>query len=53
MENLGELKVIELKDCETVKHGGGFLPLALLLVADAAILGYMGGYLYESFTSDH
>lgn len=32
---------------------GGLLPLLLVLTVDAVLLGTMGGYIYESLTSDH
>ena len=44
---------IGLKDVATKKVKGGLLPLLLVLTVDAVLLGTMGGYIYESFTSDH
>ncbi len=38
---------------EMKKASGGFLPFVVILVIDAALLGFMTGYIYESFTSDH
>ena len=38
---------------EMKKVRGGFLPFVLILVIDATLLGFMSGYIYESFTSDH
>jgi len=38
---------------EMKKVRGGFLPFVVILAIDAALLGFMSGYIYESFTSDH
>ena len=38
---------------EMKKVRGGFLPFVVILVIDAALLGFMSGYIYESFTNDH
>ena len=43
-----EMKSKEIADCQ-----GGLLPLLLILATDAVLLGFMGGYTYESFVSDH
>lgn len=38
---------------EMKKVRGGFLPFVVILVIDATLLGFMSGYIYESFTNDH
>lgn len=53
MENLENFGVQELSSQEVVNCQGGLLPLLLVLATDAVLLGFMGGYLYESFASDH
>ena len=42
------LSIPEMKEVR-----GGFLPFVVILVIDATLLGFMSGYIYESFTSDH
>ena len=42
---------VKKKECQGIK--GGLLPLLLVLTVDAVLLGTMGGYIYESLTSDH
>lgn len=42
-----------LTKVEKEKVKGGILPVLLILTIDAVLLGTMGGYIYESFTSDH
>ena len=42
-----------LTKVENEKVKGGILPVLLVLTIDAVLLGTMGGYIYESFTSDH
>lgn len=42
-----------LSNAEQGKVKGGILPVLLVLTIDAVLLGTMGGYIYESFTSDH
>ena len=42
-----------LTKVEKEKVKGGILPVLLVLTIDAVLLGTMGGYIYESFTSDH
>ena len=45
MKKLGRSELKETK--------GGILPVLLVMTLDAVLLGAMGGYIYESFTSDH
>lgn len=42
-----------LTKVENEKVKGGILPVLLVLTIDAVLLGTMGGYIYESFTSEH
>ena len=43
----------ELEGSKQKEMKGGILPVLLVMTLDAVLLGTMGGYIYESFTSDH
>ena len=43
----------ELERSKQKEMKGGILPVLLVMTLDAVLLGTMGGYIYESFTSDH
>ncbi|WP_181044192.1 hypothetical protein [Aureicoccus marinus] len=45
--------VKDLRRSEQKEIKGGILPVLLVMTLDAILLGTMGGYIYESFTSDH
>lgn len=53
MKNLESFGVQEMNSQEIIDCQGGILPLLLILATDAVLLGFMGGYTYESFVSDH
>lgn len=47
------MQVLELNHKEVQTTRAGFLPFLVVLAVDAVLLGFMGGYIYESYTSDH
>jgi hypothetical protein len=47
------MQVLELDHKEVKTNKAGFLPFLLVIAIDAAVLGFMSGYIYESYTSDH
>ncbi|WP_421804787.1 hypothetical protein [Flagellimonas sp.] len=53
MKSLEYYGVQEMSQHDTIDYQGGILPLLLIVATDAMLLGFMGGYIYESFASDH
>lgn len=47
------MHVLQLDHKEVKVSKAGFLPFLVVIAIDAAVLGFMSGYIYESFTSDH
>ena len=43
----------ELSESQMKTIKGGLLPFHVVLFIDAALIGFMSGYIYESYTSDH
>lgn len=47
------MQALELNHKEVRATKAGFLPFLVIIAIDAAVLGFMSGYIYESYTSDH